>query len=90
MKKNLKYEIYESSKRKKKYIVVSLRADYDEVMKLAKGFFHCSEAHIHFTIGYVYLDRLYLEEDYDPHFFYLPDYRYVKGNKKVNVAYYVR
>ena len=93
MKKNLNYEIYESYSKKrtaKKYIVVSLRADYDEEMKLAKRFFHCSEAHIHFTIGYVYLDKLYLEEDYDPHFLYLPDYRYVKGNKIVGVAYYVR
>lgn len=81
MKKNLKYEIYESYSKKrttKKYIVVSLRSDYDEVMKFAKRFFHCSEAHLDFTIGYVYEDELYLES---PH---------RKGTKTVGVVHFVR
>ena len=81
MKKSLNYEIYESYSKKrttKKYIVVSLRSDYDEVMKFAKRFFHCSEAHLDFTIGYVYEDELYLES---PH---------LKGTKAVGVVYFVR
>lgn len=81
MKKNLKYEIYESYSKKKttkKYIVVSLRSDYIEVMKFAKRFFHCSEAHLDFTIGYVYEDELYLES---PH---------LKGTRSVGVVYFVR
>jgi len=81
MKKNLNYEIYESYSKKKttkKYIVVSLRSDYDEVMKFAKRFFHCSEAHLDFTIGYIYEDELYLES---PH---------LKGTRSVGVVYFVR
>lgn len=81
MKKNLKYEIYESYSKKrttKEYIVVSLRSDYDEVMNFAKKFFHCSEAHLDFTIGYVYEDELYLES---PH---------LKGTRSVGVVYFVR
>ena len=80
MKKNLKYEIYESYSKKKttkKYIVVSLRSDYGEVMKFAKRFFHCSVAHLDFTIGYLYEDELYLES---PH---------LKGTRSVGVVYYV-
>ena len=80
MKKNLNYEIYESYSKKrtaKKYIVVSLRADYDEVMKLAKRFFHCSEAHLDFTIAYLFEDELYLD---DPQ---------LKGARSVGVVYYV-
>lgn len=80
MKKNLKYEIYESYSKKrttKKYIVVSLHADYDEVMKLAKRFFHCSEAHLDFTIAYLFEDELYLD---DPQ---------LKGARSVGVVYYV-
>lgn len=81
MKKSLNYEIYESYSKKKttkKYIVVSLRSDYDEVMKFAKRFFHCSEAHLDFTIGYLYEDELYLES---PH---------RKGTRSVGVVYFVR
>lgn len=81
MKNNLKYEIYESYSKKrttKKYIVVPLRSDYDEVMKFAKRFFHCSEAHLDFTIGYLYEDELYLES---PH---------LKGTRSVGVVYFVR
>lgn len=80
MKKNLNYEIYESYSKKrtaKKYIVVPLRADYDEVMKFAKRFFHCSEAHLDFTIAYLYEDELYLD---DPQ---------LKGARSVGVVYYV-
>ena len=81
MKKNLNYEIYESYSKKKttkKYIVVSLRSDDDEVMKFAKRFFHCSEAHLDFTIGYLYEDELYLES---PH---------LKGTRSVGVVHFVR
>lgn len=81
MKKNLKYEIYESYSKKKttkKYIVVSLRSDYDEVMSFAKRFFHCSEAHLDFTIGYIFENELYLES---PH---------RKGTRSVGVVYFVR
>ncbi len=81
MKKSLKYEIYESYSKKrttKKYIVVSLRSDYDEVMNFAKKFFHCSEAHLDFTIGYLYEDELYLDS---PH---------LKGTRSVGVVYFVR
>lgn len=80
MKKNLNYEIYESYSKKrttKKYIVVSLRSDYDEVMNFAKRFFHCSEAHLDFTIAYLYEDELYLD---DPQ---------LKGARSVGVVYYV-
>ena len=80
MKKNLNYEIYESYSKKrttKKYIVTSLHADYDEVMKFAKRFFHCSEAHLDFTIAYLYEDELYLD---DPQ---------LKGARSVGVVYYV-
>ena len=81
MKKTLNYEIYESYSKKrttKKYIVVSLRSDYDEVINFARKFFHCSEAHIDFTIGYLYKDEFYLDD---------PEKR---GTKAVGVAYYVR
>ena len=81
MKKNLNYEIYESYSKKrttKKYIVTSIDADYDEVMKFAKRFFRCSEAHIDFTCGYLYKDELYLD---DPE---------IRGAKIIGVAYYVR
>lgn len=80
MKKNLKYEIYESYSKKrttKKYIVFSHRSDYDEVKNFAKKFFHCSEAHLDFTVGYLYEDELYLES---PH---------LKGTRSVGVVYYV-
>ena len=90
MKKTLNYEIYESFSKKrtpKKYIVVSLRSDYDEVMKFCKRFFHCSEAHLDFTTGYVYGDELYLE---DPRFLMIPDPRYLKGARKVRVVRFVR
>lgn len=81
MKKSLNYEIYESNFKKrttKKYIVTSIRADYDEVIKFCKRFFHCSETHIDFTIGYIYEDELYLEHPQ------------LKGTRSVGVAYYVR
>ena len=81
MKKSLNYEIYESYSKKKttkKYIVVSLRSDYDEVMNFAKRFFHCSEAHLDFTIGYIFENELYLES---PH---------RKGTRSVGVVYFVR
>ena len=90
MKKNLNYEIYESYSKKrttKKYIVVSLRSDYNEVMNFAKKFFHCSEAHLDFTTGYVYGNELYLD---DPRFLRIPDPRYLKGARKVRVVSFVR
>lgn len=81
MKKSLNYEIYESYSKKrttKKYIVTSINADYEEVMSFAKRFFHCSEAHIDFTIAYLYKGELYLD---DPQ---------LKGARSVGVAYFVR
>lgn len=81
MKNSLKFDIYESFTKKrttKKYIVTSINADYEEVMKFAKRFFHCSEAHIDFTIGYLYKGELY---EYDPE---------KRGTKSVLVAHYVR
>lgn len=75
-----KFEIYEgltSQNRVKKYIVTKIDADYFEVMAFAKRFFHCSEAHIDFTIAYLYKGELYLD---DPE---------KTGAKEVGVAYYV-
>lgn len=81
MKNNLKFEVYESYSKKrttKKYIVTSIDADYYEVMSFAKRFFHCSEAHIDFTCGYLYKGELYLD---DPE---------IRGAKRIGVAYFVR
>lgn len=81
MKNSLKFDIYESFTKKrttKKYIVTSINDDYEEVMKFAKRFFHCSEAHLDFTIGYLYEDELYLES---PH---------LKGTRSVGVVHFVR
>lgn len=75
-----KFEIYEgltSQNRVKKYIVTQVVADYDEVMKYCKRFFRCSEAHIEFTVGYLYKGELYLED---------PD---EEKSRAVGVAYYV-
>lgn len=84
MKKTIKIrklEVYESFSKKrttKKYLVTDIDADYQDVMRLAKSFFKCSEAHIDFTSGYIYKDELYLE---DPE---------IRGTRVVGVAYYVR
>lgn len=75
-----KFEIYEgltSQNRIKKYIVTKIDADYYEVIKYAKRFFRCSEAHIDFTCGYLYKGELYLD---------VPE---KAGAKTVGVAYYV-
>ena len=75
-----KFEIYEgltSQNRVKKYIVTNIDADYFEVIKYAKRFFRCSEAHITFEPGYLYKGELYLE------------YPEKAGAKAVGVAYYV-
>lgn len=77
--KNAKFEIYEGfTKRKKKYVVTDIDADYVVVINYAKKLFKCSEAHIDFTSGYIYKGELYIDDPCKP------------GAKIVGVAYYVR
>ena len=76
--KNPKFVIYEGfNKRKKKYVVTDIAADYDLVINYCKKLFKCSAAHIDFTIGYIYKGELYLEDPCKP------------GTKVIGVAYYV-
>lgn len=79
MAKKAKFEIYEGfTKRKKKYVVTDIKADYITVIDYCKKLFKCSEAHIDFTCGYLWNGELYLDEPAIP------------GAKIVGVAYYVR
>jgi len=79
MAKKAKFEIYEGfTKRKKKYVVTDIEADYITVIDYCKKLFKCSEAHIDFTCGYLWNGELYLDEPARP------------GAKIVGVAYYVR
>lgn len=76
--KNQKFDIYEGfNKKKKKYVVVDIDADYDVVINYCKKMFKCSAAHIDFTIGYIYKRELYLDDPCMPE------------TKIVGVAYYV-
>lgn len=73
-----KFEIYEGfTKRKKKYVVTAIHADYDEVIRFCKKLFKCSEKHIDYTGAYLYKGELYLDDPKMP------------GAKRVGVAYYV-
>ena len=73
-----KFEIYEGfTKRKKKYVVTDIHANYSEVMSFCKKLFKCSEEHVDYTCGFLYRGKLYLDDPEMP------------GAKLVGVAYYV-
>lgn len=77
-KKKITFEIYEGfTKRKKKYVVTDIRADYADVIRFCKKLFKCSEKHIDFTSAFLYKGELYLDDPEKP------------GAKLVGVAYYV-
>ena len=73
------FEIYEGlNGRKKKYIVLFNDEFYFEAVKCLKKLNHCSEDHIHLTVGYIWKDELYLRNPAIP------------GAKLVTVLTYIR
>lgn len=73
-----KFEIYEGfTKRKKKYVVTDIHANYSEVMSFCKKLFKCSEEHVCNSSGYIYKGKLYLDDPEMP------------GAKRVGIAYYI-
>lgn len=74
----VKFEIYEGfTKRKKKYVVTDICADYSDVIRFCKKLFKCSEKHIESTSAFLYKGKLYLNDPKKPE------------AKLVGVAYYV-
>lgn len=68
------YEVYESIKGRKHYLVFDKKAKYPDIVSQARKYFRCSERYLEVEIGWILNDELYLE---DPH---------KKGTRKAGIC----
>ena len=68
------YEVYESIKGRKLYLVFDKKATYQDIVSESRKYFRCSDAFLEVEVGWILNDELYLE---DPH---------KKGTRKVAIC----